>query len=104
MGPTESLPFRALLVTFLVATMPGTLHIGRFNLNWAGIIVALIFALLHANNFWRHWIAALGQQFYAVLYIACWLEKSKSVVASIVGHNVSDVVEYLSLFAWLGVL
>jgi hypothetical protein len=38
-----------------------------------------------------------------VLY-AYWLEKSESVVAPIVGHNVSDVVEYLILFAWLGVL
>ncbi len=107
-GPTEEIPFRALLVTFLAATMPGKLHLGRFNMNWAGIIVALIFALLHANNFdSRHWIEALGQQFYAfalgVLY-AYWLEKSKSVVAPIVGHNVSDVVEYLILFAWLGVL
>jgi len=106
-GPTEEIPFRALLVTFLATTMPGKLHIGRFNMNWAGIIVALIFALLHAGNFdTRHWPEALGQQFYAfalgVLY-AYWLEKSKSVVAPIVGHNVSDVVEYLLLFAWLGV-
>jgi membrane protease YdiL (CAAX protease family) len=76
-------------------------------MNWAGIIAALIFALLHANNFHtRHWPAALGQQLYAlalgVLY-AYWLEKSRSVVASIVGHNVSDGVEYLILFMWLGV-
>jgi hypothetical protein len=107
-GPTEEIPFRALLVTFLATTMPGKLHIGRFNMNWAGVIVALIFALLHANNFdTRHWPEALGQQFYAfalgILY-AYWLEKSKSVVAPIVGHNVGDVVEYLLLFAWLGVL
>ena len=106
-GPTEEIPFRALLVTYLAATMPGKLHIGRLNMNWAGIIVALIFALLHANNFdTRHWPEALGQQFYAfalgVLY-AYWLEKSRSVVAPIVGHNVGDVVEYLILFAWLGV-
>ncbi|HEY8950522.1 MAG TPA: CPBP family intramembrane glutamic endopeptidase [Rhizomicrobium sp.] len=106
-GPTEEIPFRALLVTFLAATMPGKLHIGRFNMNWAGIIVAAIFALLHATSFdTRNWPEALGQQFYAfalgVLY-AYWLEKSKSVVAPIVGHNVSDVVEYLILFAWLGV-
>jgi hypothetical protein len=106
-GPTEEIPFRALLVTYLAATMPGKLHIGRFNMNWAGLIVALIFALLHANNFdARHWPQALGQQFYAfalgVLY-AYWLEKSKSVVAPIIGHNFSDVVEYLILFAWLGV-
>jgi len=106
-GPTEEIPFRALLVTYLATTMPGKLHIGRFNMNWAGIIVALIFALLHANNFdSRHWPQALGQQFYAfalgVLY-AYWLEKSKSIVAPIVGHNVGDVAEYVILFAWLGV-
>jgi membrane protease YdiL (CAAX protease family) len=106
-GPTEEIPFRALLVTYLAATMPGKLRIGRFNMNWAGIIVALIFALLHANNFdTRHWPEALGQQFYAfalgVLY-AYWFEKSKSVVAPIIGHNVGDVVEYMILFAWLGV-
>ncbi len=104
-GPTEEIPFRALLVTYLAATMPGKLHLGRFNMNWAGIIVALIFALLHADSFdTHHWPAALGQQFYAfalgVLY-AYWLEKSKSVVAPIVGHNVSDGVEYLILFVWL---
>jgi hypothetical protein len=105
-GPTEEIPFRALLVTYLATTMPGKLHLGRFNMNWAGIVVALIFALLHIGSFdSRNWPEALGQQFYAfalgVLY-AYWLEKSKSVVAPIVGHNVSDVVEYLILFVWLG--
>jgi len=105
-GPTEEIPFRALLVTYLAATMPGKLHIGRFNMNWAGIIVAVVFALLHATNFsLRAWPEALGQQFYAfalgVLY-AYWLEKSKSVVAPIIGHNVGDVVEYIILFVWVG--
>lgn len=106
-GPTEEIPLRALLVTYLATTMPGKLHIGRFNMNWAGVLVAVIFALLHANSFdTRQWPEALGQQIYAfalgVLY-AYWLEKSRSVVAPIIGHNVSDVVEYLILFAWLGV-
>ncbi len=104
-GPTEEIPFRALLVTYLATAMPGKLRLGRFNMNGAGVIVALIFALLHANNFnTRQWPEALGQQFYAfalgVLY-AYWLEKSESVVAPIVGHNVGDVVEYLILFLWL---
>jgi len=36
-----------------------------------------------------------------VLY-AYWLEKSKSVVAPIVGHNVGDFVEYAIVFAWVG--
>jgi len=46
--------------------------------------------------------AAFGQQLYAfalgVLY-AYWFEKSKSVVAPIVGHNVSDLTEYAICFA-----
>jgi uncharacterized protein len=104
-GPTEEIPFRSLLVTYLAATMPGRLRLGRFEMNWAGIIVAVIFALLHATNFaTRDWPLALGQQIYAfalgVLY-AYWLEKSRSVLAPIIGHNVGDVVEYALLFAWI---
>jgi membrane protease YdiL (CAAX protease family) len=67
------------------------------------VLVAAIFAVAHAGNLFHHpsW-AGFGQQLYAfalgVLY-AYWLEKSQSVVAPIVGHNVSDVVEYLIVFA-----
>jgi len=107
-GPTEEIPFRALLVTYLATTMPGKVKVGRFEMNWAGIIVALLFALLHAASFYtREWPQALGQQLYAfalgVLY-AYWFEKSRSIVAPMIGHNVSDVVEYLILFAWIGAL
>jgi uncharacterized protein len=106
-GPTEEIPFRALLVTYLIATMPGKLRIGRFEMSWAGVIVAVMFALLHATSFaTRAWPLALGQQVYAfalgVLY-AYWLEKSRSVLAASIGHNVGDVVESLIAFAWLGV-
>ncbi|HEY3776800.1 MAG TPA: CPBP family intramembrane glutamic endopeptidase [Rhizomicrobium sp.] len=104
-GPTEEIPFRALLVTYLAATMPGTLRLGRFRMNWAGIVVALIFALLHATNFsLRAWPLALGQQIYAfalgVFYAYC-LEKSRSIVAPIIGHNVGDFVEYAIAIAWV---
>jgi uncharacterized protein len=104
-GPTEEIPFRALLVTYLAATMPGKLRIRGFEMNWAGVIAALIFALLHATNFdVRAWPIALGQQVYAfmlgVLY-AYWLEKSQSVVAPAIGHNVSDGVEYAIVFGWI---
>lgn len=106
-GPTEEIPFRSLLVTYLIATMPGKLRLGRFEMSWAGVIVAAMFALLHATNFaTRPWMLALGQQFYAfalgVLY-AYWLEKSRSVLAASIGHNLGDVVECLIAFAWLGV-
>jgi hypothetical protein len=104
-GPTEEIPFRALLVTYLAAAMPGKLRLGAFNMNWAGVIVAVLFALLHAANFsLRAWPLALGQQIYAfllgVLY-AYWLEKSGSIVAPILGHNLSDGVEYAILFLWV---
>lgn len=104
-GPTEEIPFRALLVTYLAATMPGKVRIGRWQMNWAGVIVAIMFALLHATNFnLRAWPLALGQQIYAfllgVLY-AYWLEKSQSIVAPIIGHNVGDGVEYAIMFTWV---
>lgn len=41
-GPTEEIPFRALLVTFLAAKMPGKIRIGRYRMNAAGVIGALI--------------------------------------------------------------
>lgn len=107
-GPTEEIPTRALLVTYLAATMPGTLRIGRFTMSWAGVIVAVIFALLHATSFFTvAWPEALGQQIYAfaiaVLY-AYWLEKSRSVVAPMIGHSVSDMVEFLIVLACMGLL
>lgn len=106
-GPTEEIPFRALLVTYLAATMPGKLHVGRFSMNWAGVIVGIIFALAHASNFFViAWPLALGQQVYAfvaaVLY-AYWLEKSRSVVAPMIGHSVGDLVEMLIVFTCMGV-
>jgi hypothetical protein len=105
-GPTEEIPFRSLLWTYLAANMSGRLRFGRIDMAWAGVIIALIFALLHATNFaTRPWPLALGQQIYAfalgVLY-AYWLEKSRSVLAPAVGHNAGDVVEYAILFVWVG--
>ena len=102
-GPTEEIPFRSLLVGYLIAAMPGQFRLGRFTMSWAGVIVAALFALAHAANFLTRpsWAAA-GQQVYAfalgVLY-AYWFEKSRSVVAPIIGHNVSDLSEYAICFA-----
>lgn len=107
-GPTEEIPLRALLVTYLAATMPGKLRIGRFSMNWAGVIVAVIFALLHATSFLKvGMFLALGQQLYAfilALLYAYWLEKSHSIVAPMIGHGLSDLVETLLVFACMGLL
>jgi membrane protease YdiL (CAAX protease family) len=104
-GPTEEIPFRSLLVAYLAATMPGQLRAGRFTVSWAGIIVSLMFCLAHIESFWsRPWPLALGQQLYAfalgVLY-AWLLERSKSIVAAIVCHNVGDFVEYAIVMLWV---
>lgn len=101
-GPTEEILFRSLLVGYLIAAMPGKLRLGRYDMSWVGVIVAGVFAFAHIGNFiTRPSFAALGQQLYAfalgVLY-AYWFEKSRSVVAPIVGHNVSDVMEYAICF------
>jgi membrane protease YdiL (CAAX protease family) len=101
-GPTEEILFRSLLVGYLIAAMPGKVRLGPYDVSWAGVIVALIFALAHLPSFLTRpsW-AALGQQIYAfalgILY-AYWLEKSRSVIAPVVGHNVGDVVEYAIVF------
>jgi membrane protease YdiL (CAAX protease family) len=102
-GPTEEILFRSLCVGFLMAAMPWKLTVGRYSMSWAGVIVAAIFAFAHiASFFTRPSFAAAGQQLYAfalgILY-AYWFEKSRSVVAPIIGHNVSDVVEYAICFA-----
>jgi len=104
-GPTEEIPFRSLLVTFLSVMMPARVRLGRFEMYAAGIVVSLIFALAHIANFWlRPWPLALGQQVYAfalgVLY-AYWFEKSRSVLAPIIGHNISDVSETALQLAWV---
>ena len=102
-GPTEEIPFRSLVVGYLIAAMPGSLRVGRYTMSWAGVIAAAIFALAHVGNLVAHpsWQTA-AQQVYAfalgVLY-AYWFEHSRSVVAPIVGHNASDVVEYALVFA-----
>jgi membrane protease YdiL (CAAX protease family) len=72
----------------------------------AGVVVAVLFALAHAANFAnRPFLEALGQQLYAlalaILY-AYWLDRSRSVVAQVVGHNVSNGVEYVLAFALQG--
>lgn len=106
-GFTEEIPFRGLLQTFLMQRTTGRIRIGRYDMHAAGVVLAVLFALAHAGNFWsRPFWSALAQQAYAmvlgILY-AYWREKSGSLTAAIIGHNVGDGVEFAIVFflCWL---
>src|SRR5262249_18861077 len=106
-GPTEEIPFRGLLQTFLMQRSAGRAHFWKYDMHIAGVILALLFAVAHLTSFFTEnfWMA-FGQQVYAfalgILY-AYWREKSGSLLAPIIGHNVSDRVEYVLMFlmTWL---
>jgi len=106
-GFTEEIPFRGLLQTFLMQRTTGRIRIGRYDMHAAGVVLAVLFALAHAGNFWiRPFWFVLGQQIYAIalgILYAYWREKSGSLTASILGHNFSDGVEYAIVFllGWL---
>jgi uncharacterized protein len=101
-GPTEEIPFRGLLQTFLMQRTSGRVRFWKYEMHVAGVVLALLFALAHLTSFWTEnfWIA-LGQQIYAfalgILY-AYWRQKSESLLAPIIGHNVGDGVEYVLMF------
>lgn len=104
-GPSEEVLFRGLLVTYLMTAIPGRVFFRNYDVSAGGVIVAVIFALAHIGSFiTRPFGMALGQMIYAFalgVFYAYWFEKSKSLLAPIIGHNVSDVVEYLLIFAMI---
>ncbi len=105
-GTVEEILFRGLLVTFLAQRMSGHVRLGRFDLHVAGLIVAVLFCLAHVGSFWtQSFRVAASQQAYAFLWgviYAYWYEKSCSLLPSIIGHNVGNLIEYLLAFlmAW----
>ena len=96
-GPTEEIPYRSLLLGYLTAAMPGQVNFRNFRMNGAGVVVALVFGLGHLLNFAQvpFWIL-LGQVLEAFVFsliCAYWFEKSRSVLAPIVFHNVWDFTQ-----------
>ena len=106
-GFGEEILFRGLLVTYLSSKISGRIRFLNFDMHIAGVLIAVMFALAHMSNFFsRPFWEAFGQQGYAFLFgvfYAYWLEKSGSVAAPIVGHNVGNFLEYVGAFflAWL---
>ena len=107
-GTVEEILFRGLLMTFLVQRMSGRARFGKFDLHVGGVIVAVLFAIVHMTSFWTDTFRlAAAQQAYAFLWgiaYAYWREKSGSLLPSIVGHNVgnfvADVLTYLVPWLW----
>jgi hypothetical protein len=94
---------RGLIVTYLAMAMPGRVSFLGYTMNGAGVVVAALYALAHAGNFFfAPFAMALAQVVYLFvqgLLLAYWLEKSGSLLAPIVGHGVTNVVERAFLFA-----
>lgn len=102
-GTVEEILFRGLLVTFLTQRMSGRIRLGGFSLHIAGVIVAVLFCLSHVTSFWTEsFSAAAGQQVYAFVWgiiYAHWLEKFGSLLPSIIGHNLGNLIEDVLAFA-----
>lgn len=96
-GLCEETLFRGLMLGVLEAMSPSRVRYGNFSISTAGVTVALLFALAHAENFATEaWPIALGQQVYAfaIGVVYAWMrERSGSLLAPIVLHSVSDFVE-----------
>jgi membrane protease YdiL (CAAX protease family) len=96
-GFAEETIFRGLLVGTLVVLVPGRVRLGGFEVPFAGVIVALMFCAAH----WQSFVVdplhmAIAQQSYAFLWglIYVWLmERSRSLLAPIVAHGISNAAE-----------
>jgi uncharacterized protein len=93
-------------MTFLMQRMTSGMRLGSYSLHVAGLIVALLFCLSHIASFWTEsFSAAAAQQVYGFVWgivYAYWVEKSGSLLPSIVGHNLGNLIEDVLAFvmAW----
>jgi membrane protease YdiL (CAAX protease family) len=96
-GPDEEIVFRGVLVGMLTALVPGRVRLGRLDLPFSGVIVGLIFSAAHYNSFFQQPLyRAVAQQLYAFAFglTYVWLmERSRSLLAPMIAHGVSDAVE-----------
>jgi membrane protease YdiL (CAAX protease family) len=96
-GVNEEPIFRGLLVGMLTVLVPGRLRIGRLDLPVAAYIVAVMFGLAHYDSFLHQPLhLAIAQQLYAFAFglTYVWLmERTRSLLAPMVAHGLSDAVE-----------
>jgi uncharacterized protein len=100
---SDELLLRGLLVTYLTVTMPGRISFGGYKMNGAGVVVAALYALAHVGNLFFFPFAIASAQivylFVQGVLLAYWFEKSRSLLAPIVGRGVTNVIERGLLFA-----
>jgi membrane protease YdiL (CAAX protease family) len=96
-GFAEEPIFRGLLLGGLTVLVPGRVRIGRLDLPLSAYLVALLFGLAHWQSFTvQPFYMAAAQQIYAFAWgiIYAWLMfRSKSLLAPIIAHGVSDFAE-----------
>jgi hypothetical protein len=105
-GPAWEIPFRALLLTYLFWAMPGQLRWRGFAMSGAGVYVAALFAIPWAfiNTVAQSFFTGLGEGLYVFVgscALAYWFERSKSVVAPIVGHAAAVFTWQALVFAMI---
>ena len=110
-GFGEETAFRGFIVTYLLATVRGRVRFGRIELGVGGVVAAAIVALGHLPAYFALPVyIAFAQQvliFVSGVLFAFWFERSRSLLAPILGHNISGAVEMGLIFlmvSWWGVL
>jgi membrane protease YdiL (CAAX protease family) len=107
-GLSEEILVRGLMMTYLMKKFNSHIKFVKWDVHVAGVIVAVLFALMHISSFWSgNLIYAIGQQLYAFILGLCYAylyEKSQSLLSPIVAHNFSNGVEFIILFLliWIG--
>ncbi|NOY36842.1 MAG: CPBP family intramembrane metalloprotease [Chlorobi bacterium] len=101
-GFSEEILVRGLLMTYLMKKFNGHIKFLKWDIHVAGVIIAVLFSLMHITSFWSgNLIYAIGQQIYAFILGLCFAyfyEKSRSLLSPIIAHNLSNGIEYLILF------
>jgi membrane protease YdiL (CAAX protease family) len=96
-GLAEEPIFRGLLLGGLAVLVPGRVRIGNLDLPLSAYLVSLLFGLAHWQSFTvQPFYMAAAQQIYAFAWgiVYAWLMfRSKSLLAPVIAHGVSDFVE-----------
>ena len=105
-GTAKETLFRGLLLSYLAQWMPGRVFIRGVGISGAGIVAAAIYSfmeLLYGETFFIKSLPEILAQlllcFLLGVIFAIWFERSKSLLAPIMGHSVARLTEQAFVFA-----